>query len=415
MRRWIAGVVLLVVVLIAWRVLGASRRVAAPSQGVPLAVPVEVSPVAVQTLTITVTAGGNVEAIQEVTVSSKIGGRVIAVPVKEGDTVAVGQILTRLESGELTAQVQQAEATLQAAQARLQMVEQGARPQERAQVEATVAQAKANYASAQENLARMKTLYEAGAIGKAQLDAAQLQAEVARQQYEAARQQWGMMETGPRVEERQMARAQVAQAQAGVAYARLQAANATITSPLAGTVTRRFVDPGVTLAFPAQLAVARVAQIDSVYVVLDVSETDLDRVRIGQPVALRMDAYPDKVFTGTVREIGQAAEGRTRVFHVKAIVANPGHPLKPGMFGRGEITIARRENALVIPRDAVFDQGGETAVFIVEGGTTARVRKVRLGVMSGPVAEVISGLTKGDSVIVTGQSGVTDGTAITVR
>jgi len=405
---------LLVVIVVGWRALGASRRASVPSEATAPAISVEVTPVATQTLTISVAAGGSVEAIQDVTVSSKIGGRVIAVPVREGDTVSVGQVLARLETGELMAQLQQAQATLQAAQARLQMLEQGARPQERAQVEATVAQAKANYANAQENFARMKSLYEAGAIGKAQLDAAQLQADVARQQYEAARQQWSMVETGPRIEERQMARAQVAQAQAGLAYARLQVDNATITSPLAGTVTRRFVDPGVTLAFPGQMAVAKVAQIDSVYVVLDVSETDLDRVRLGQPVTLRMDAYPDKVFTGTVREIGQAAEARTRVFRVKAIVPNAGHPLKPGMFGRGEISVARRENALVIPRDAVSDQGGDSTVFVAEGGK-AQLRKIRLGVVSGPVVEVLSGLTKGEVVIVTGQSGVTDGTPITVR
>ncbi len=413
MRRWVAGIVLLVVVGVGWRVLGASRRASAPAQETPPAVSVEVSPVKSQTLIVTVTAGGSVEALQEVTVSSKISGRVTVVPVKEGDTVAAGQVLARLETAELIAQVQQAEATLQAAQARLRMLEEGPRPQERVQMQGAVALAKANYESAKENLARMRMLYEAGAIGKAQLDAAQLQVDATRQQYEAALQQWNMVETGPRTEEMEVARAQVAQAQAAVAFARLQASNATITSPLAGTVTRRFVDPGVTLAV-GQMAVARVAQIDSVYVVLDVSETDLRRVQVGQPSELRVDAYPDKAFTGTVRELGQAAEGLTRAFRVKVAVANPGHALKPGMFGRGEITVARHENVLVIPRDAVLDQGGESAVFVADAGV-ARLRKIRLGLVQGPVVEVQDGLGKGENVIVAGQSGLTDGTAITVH
>ncbi len=413
MRRLVAGIVLLVVVGVGWRVLGASRRAPVPAQETPPAISVEVSPVKSQTLIVTVTAGGSVEALQEVTVSSKISGRVTAVPVKEGDTVTVGQVLARLETGELIAQVQQAEATLQATRARLRMLEEGPRSQERVQMQGAVALAKANYESAKENLARMRMLFEAGAIGKAQLDAAQLQVDAARQQYEASLQQWNMVETGPRAEEMEMARAQVAQAQAAVAFARLQASNATITSPLAGTVTRRFVEPGVTLAL-GQMAVARVAQIDSVYVVLDVSETDLSRVQVGQPSELRVDAYPDKAFTGTVRELGQAAEGLTRAFKVKVAVANPGHALKPGMFGRGEITVARHENVLVIPRDAVLDQGGESAVFIVDAGV-ARLRKIRLGLVQGPVVEVLDGLGKDESVIVAGQSGLTDGTAITVH
>lgn len=394
--------------------LGASRRAPAlPPQG-PVAVSVEVSPVATRTLLITVSAAGTVEAIEEVTASAKLSGRITAVLVKEGDTVRAGQVLVRLEGGEVAAQVQQAEATLRAAQARLRMLVEGARPQERAQVETSVLQAKANFETAKDNLARMHALYDAGAIGKAQLDTAQLQYDVARGQYEAARQQWSMVETGPRREEIEVARAQVAQADAAVTFARLQAANATITAPIAGTITRRFVDPGVLAQANPPTALVRVAQIDSVYVVLDVSETDLGRVQIGQPVTLRMDAYPDRTFTGRVREIGQAAEGRTRIFKVKVLVVNPGHVLRPGMFGQGEIAVARRENALVIPRDAIVSADGEATVFVVSSGT-ARARKIRLGVMSGPMAEVLSGLTNGEAVIVAGQGGLTDGTAITVR
>ncbi len=415
MRRWIAIVLLVLLVGVGWRVLGARGRTSERTQvTAPVAASVEVSPVETRTLQIAVSAAGTVEAIEDVTVSSKISGRVTVVPVREGDAVRAGQVVARLEGGEQAAQVRQAQGALRAAQARLTMLERGPRPQERAQVEDAVAQAKANYENAQLNLARMKSLYEAGAIGKAQLDAAQLQAEVARQQYDAVRQQWSMTETGPRVEELEMARAQVMQAQGALAYAQLQAAATVITAPLTGTVTRRYVDPGVLLATPGQMAVVRVAQIDSVYVVLDVSEGDMNRVRVGQLVKLRMDAYPDKDFSGTVREISPAAEGRSRVFKVKVLTPNAGHPLKPGMFGRGEIAVARHDSAMVIPRDAVIDQGADSAVFVAEGGV-ARLRKIRVGIVSGPVIEVLAGLSPGDRVIVSGQSGLTDGTPITVR
>ncbi len=480
MRRWWMVLVLVLVAGLGWRVMGAGRRGAALPP-VDSAVPVEVRPVETTTLFETVVAGGTVAGVEDVTVTAKITGRVEAVLVKEGDRVRAGQVLVRLESGEPAAQVRQTEANLASAQARLQMMvegarpqeraqveeqvrqaeanlasaqsrfqmlERGARPQERAQVEATVAQAKANMDTAKANLDRMQSLFELGAVSKAQLDAAQLQYDVARSQYDAAKQQWNMTEIGPRIEEIQMARsqvqaaraqrdmalqqramiqqgartqevemarAQVAQVQAAVAFARLQLANATVTAPFAGTVTRRLVDPGqLVTTMPGQGMLITVAQIDTVHVGLDVSETDLARVKPGQTVALHVDAYPDRSFTGTVVEVGQAADPRVRVFKVKVAVANPDHLLKPGMFARGTITTGEHPKALVIPRDAITTESAQSTVFVAEAGK-ARTRKVRLGIMSGQVVEVLEGLAKGDAVIVVGQSGLTDGTPVSAR
>jgi RND family efflux transporter MFP subunit len=241
------------------------------------------------------------------------------------------------------------------------------------------------------------------------------QVQAARAQRDMALQQRALIQEGPRAQEIEMARAQVAQAQAGAVFARLQLANATITAPFDGTVTRRFVDPGQLVSvMPGAGMVATVAQIDPVYVNLDVSETDLARVKPGQHVSLRVDAYADRLFAGTVREVGLAADPRVRVFRVKVAVPNPDHVLKPGMFARGQITVGRHDDALVIPRDAIASDSGQASVFIADAGK-ARLRKVRLGMTSGPVVEVLEGLAKGDAVIVAGQGGLTDGAAIAVR
>ncbi len=412
MRKWIVLVMVIVLAVVVWRVLGSGRRSAAPAQQTEPAIPVEVAATQTKTLVDSVSAGGSVEAVQEVTVTAKIPGRVAAVRVKEGARVTAGQVLIRLEDRELLAQVQQAEGNLAAAQARLRLLELGARPQERVQVEQAVAQARANYETAAESLTRMQTLFDSGAVSKAQLDAARLQYDVARAQYESAQQQQSVVQTGARPEELEMARAQVIQAQAATTFARLQAANATITSPMSGTVTARSVEPG-SLASPG-MPLMTVAQVDTVYVVLDVSETDLSRVKVGQIVTVRADAYPDTTFRGLVREIGQAADSRTRTFKVKVGVENRGHELKPGMFARAEITAGLRENALVIPRDAVVTENGRTVVFVVADGK-ARARQIELGMVSGPVVEVRSGLEAGESVVVAGQTDLTDGDAVTVR
>ena len=165
---------------------------------------------------------------------------------------------------------------------------------------------------------------------------------------------------------------------------------------------------------PGQTDLVTVAQIDTIYVVLDVSETDVGRIRVGQPVAVLADAYPDRRFSGAVRAVAPAADPRTRNFKVKIAVANPDHALKPGMFARGDITVAQTSEALVIPRDAVVSSSGRPTVFVVEAGK-ARVREVQLGQVSGPVVQILSGLRAGESVVVAGQDQLADGTAVTVR
>jgi len=414
-RRWIALVIVIMLAGVAWRVLGSTRRAAVPTLQSEAAVPVEVAPVQTQTLTETISAGGTVEALREVTTTTKLTGRVAAVLVREGDRVRAGQVLVRLEDSEIAAQVQQAEANLQAAQARLRLLEQGARPEERAQVEAALAQARASFDTARESLARMQTLYKDGAVSKAQLDAAQLQYDVAKAQYDGAVQQQRIVQTGARPEEIEVARAQVRQADAALAFARLQADSAVITAPLSGTVTHRYVDPGdLASLMPGQSDLITVAQIDSVYAVLEVSETDLGRVRIGQTVVVSIDAYPDRSFTGFVREVSPAATPMTRSFKIKVVVDNPDRALKPGMFARGEIVVAQVSDALVIPRDAVVSANGKSTVFVVEADQ-ARVREVQLGQISGPVVQVRAGLRAGESVVVAGQDQLTDGTAVSVR
>jgi membrane fusion protein (multidrug efflux system) len=137
-------------------------------------------------------------------------------------------------------------------------------------------------------------------------------------------------------------------------------------------------------------------------------------VRTGQPVAVRVDAYPGRAFTGKVAAVGLAADPRVRTFTVKVRVSNPEHLLRPGMFARGEITVERREQVLVVPRDAVVTVDGQTSIFLAAGGK-ARARRIRLGLTNGARVEVLSGLQKGESVIVAGQSGLVDGTPVLVR
>jgi len=409
---WIVFIVV-ILGLAAWRVVGSRTRASAPvQQPQTVSVPVEVTPVATRDLVDLVSAGGTIEATDEVVVTAKLPGRVVRVSADEGDAVAAGQVLARQETADLSAQLRQAQAGVDAARARLTLLEQGARPQEKAQVAAAVDQASANYETAKANYDRMRMLFETGAVSQAQLDAAKLQVDVARSQLEAARQQQSLVRTGARPEEIEMARAQVAQAQAAVSLIQVQIANTTITSPMAGIVTRRSIERGEMAAPGVPLFI--VAKISAVYAVLDVSETDLGKVRQGQPVSVRVDSFPGRLFQGTVRDIAEAGDPRTRVFKIKALVPNSDRALKPAMFARGEITVGRASSAIVVPRDAVSTDAGKPSVFVVEGGV-ARTRTIQVGRTYGPLIRVLAGLRPGESVVIAGQSGLTDGTAVSVR
>ncbi|HEY6102536.1 MAG TPA: efflux RND transporter periplasmic adaptor subunit [bacterium] len=414
MRRLIWIVVIVVILgLAGWRVVGRRSRASAPApQPASASVPVEVTRVTTRDLVDLVSAGGTIEATDEVVVTAKLPGRVVRVSAGEGDAVGAGQVLVRQDTGELSAQLHQAQAGVDAARARLTLLEQGARPQEKAQVAAAVDQASANYETAKASYERMRMLFETGAVSQAQLDAAKLQMDVSRSQLEVARQQQSLVRTGARPEEIEMARAQVAQAQAAVSLIQVQIANTTITSPIAGIVTHRGIEPGE-MAAPG-IPLFTVAKISAVYAVLDVSETDLGKVRQGQPVSVRVDSVPGRLFQGTVRDIAEAGDPRTRVFKVKALVANTDRALKPAMFARGEITVGRAAGAVVIPRDAVSTDAGKPSVFVVEGGV-ARTRTIQVGRTYGPLIRVLAGLKPGESVVIAGQSGLTDGTTVSVR
>ena len=228
-----------------------SKRQAAPAPQAPASVVITAARRG--DLTSTVSATGTVSSLREAKITSKLPGRVAQVFVREGQRVAAGAPLMRLETAYLEAQeaqarasvdmararlaqltagarpeerrqaadvAAQAEAAVQAARARLQALERGARPQEREQVANSVAQAKAALDLAQVEVQRMRSLYQMGAVSRQQLDAAETQYRVAQATYDTARQQQAMVNEGPRAEDIQAARAQLAQAQAGADAAR---------------------------------------------------------------------------------------------------------------------------------------------------------------------------------------------------
>jgi len=422
----------------------------------------------------TIDVSGSIEALKAVQISAKTTGRVVSVPFREGDIVGAGQVVVQQDTSDLRAQMQQAEAYLQSAKARLsqattsegvsdtqteaqiasaqaaldgakarlQIVKSGARTQEKAEAESAVASAKAGFENAKSNRDRMRSLFLEGALSPQQMDQAQTQYEVASAQYESAKQRLSLVQEGARPEEIQAAenqvqqaeealriaktgkinkalreedikaaKAGVAQAKAALAYARLQVANASIKTPIAGTVSKRMTEPGQ-MANSGNTLMELVA-LNTLYFDATVSEMEMHKIQVGQPVKAQIDALPGKTFMGSVLKILPTADQGSRQFHVWVAVPNQGGVLKPGMFAQGSVRIDEHKNTVIVPKDALITDGRTYSLYTVLE-SKAKLRRVTIGFETREEAEVLSGVSAGDELVILGQDRLSDGVKVNV-
>ncbi len=285
-------------------------------------------------------ASGTVEAT-EADLGFQIPGRLAAVTPREGDAVAAGDTLARLDAGELEAAVASAEAAASAARARLAELDGGARPQELASARAAVAAAREAEAQARREADRARRLHDGGALSAQSLEQATTRLETAQAATTQAEQALALAEEGPRAETRAAQRAVVEQADAAVRRARATLDQSVLLAPRAGLVTVRHREPGEILS-PGQPVVTTMDP-DDRWVRIYVREDRVGRVSLGQAAAISVDAFPDRTFEGEVAFIGSEAEFTPRnvqtpdertqlVYPVKVrIVGDDALALKPGL------------------------------------------------------------------------------------
>jgi len=174
-----------------------------------------------------------------------------------------------------------------------------------------------------------------------------------------------------------------------------------LLSPLAGEVVEKHATIGEVVGPENTLFV--VGELNRVWLLLDLYETDLARVRVGTPASVVADAYPDRRFEARVGQISSVVDTVSRTIKVRVEIPNPRHLLKPGMFARAGLAVDARPNALGIPHAAVQSLEGRDVVFVPEGPARFRARPVVLGPpRAGGWVEVLQGLARGDSIVVGG-------------
>ena len=286
-----------------------------------------------------ISASGTIETI-EVNVASKVAGQLEERAVDEGARVRAGDKLAVIDHASLDIQLRQAEAGVDLARAQLVLLRNGARTEDIQQAEAALKQAQASLTVAADDARRMRELVKTGSVTPKQKEDADARLTVAEAQRNAAAEALKKTRTLARPEEIQAAEARLAQAQAAADLLKKTIADCTITAPVGGIVTHKALEAGE-LVTPGATIVT-LSELDSVYVMIYVTEKELGRVRLGDAAEVKIDAFPDKAFSGRVTYISpeaeftpkniQTKEDRVKlVFGVKVEIENREGLLKPGL------------------------------------------------------------------------------------
>jgi len=353
-------------------------------------------------LTQIVKASGEIDPRIKVNISAHVIGKIEKLYVEEGDLIQAGQPFLQLEREAFLAQRNQWAAQLRSAQT-------------------GVRQAEVSLADARHKLERARRLTQEGITSNEQLEAAELAETSARLRVDEARES-------------------VLQMQANLEKAQDDLSKTTIFAPLTGRVIALNAEQGEVVVSGtmnnAGSIIGTIADLSEILANVDVDETEIVNVRMGQEAVLRVDALPNRVYHGRVVEIGSSGFNRPQqpdvtFYEVKVLLTDSDEALRPGMSVRAEIQTAAHANALVLPIQAVVERPPLTAegeeakaeeddeikvVFVLEDGK-ARQRTVETGLSDETHVEIRSGVKPGERVV-TGPyrtlRDLRDGDAVTV-
>lgn len=254
-----------------------------------------------------IAAPGRVEAMTEsVDVSAEITGRLEQVYVDEGDRVNAGQVIATIDPSDARAKLASAEAQLSIAKADLDRLLNGARVEERREADAQRKQAEAAFMQTENERQRRADLFREGFLSQEELERADRDMKLARARLDELTERASVVSASAREDEKARATAAVALAESQVAQSRSMLAKTEIRAPQAGTILRRYRKTGEVVAPEAGTnLIYTMADTSRLRVRVDVDETDVARLAVGQRVEVRADAYGDTRFGGVVSRVGQ--------------------------------------------------------------------------------------------------------------
>jgi RND family efflux transporter MFP subunit len=288
---------------------------------------------------------GSLAPLTEATVKAKVAGELVAVTVREGESVRQGQMLAKIDLTEVGAKV--------------------------AAREADVAAAKAQLVWAEKNRNQQKALLEKSFISQSAFDNIQSNYEVAVAKLRAA--------------------------EAELVVARKSQGDAVLVAPFSGIVSARLAQPGERVALDAK--VVSIVDLSRLQLEASVPPAAIGRVKVGQAMSFRVEGFGEREFAGRIERINPAATAGSRSISVYAVIDNKEGVLRAGMFAQGALTLARIDRALAVPASAVREEMGQTFVYAIDNGRIKR-KNVKVGPAdAGGRVQVLEGLAAGDRIV----------------
>jgi HlyD family secretion protein len=393
-----------------------------------------------QDLTQTVSANGEIKPKKYVNVSSNMMGRIVHMPVKEGDRVREGNLLVQLESIQTEADVRAAEASLDAAQADVEGMVAQIRSADAAvtSAKAEITRAEADLVRAKQNFDRQDQLNKEGLISRDTHERAKADYEIAQATLNSdkARLAQAEAQAAQVLKQRDSTATRIAQQRAALTRAKDAFSKATIRSTLDGIITYLPVNEGEIAIVGVQnqpgTVLMTIADMSVITAEVNVDETDIVNVKLGQEARIKVDALGDKVLMGHVSEVGNSALTRSsgtttttsssstqeaKDFKVVVTLDDPPAELRPGLSCTATIVTATRQRILTVPIQALtireFDADPGAAkkdpvnnkkkvekegVFTLKDGV-ALFRPVKTGITGTTDIEILDGLAENDDVI----------------
>lgn len=184
-----------------------------------------------------------------------------------------------------------------------------------------------------------------------------------------------------------------------------------IRAPVAGTVTSMPVSVGSMVA--PSMSIAKISSTNNLEISISVAERFISRIAVGQKALLSFDSYPGEVFSAKVAEVNPVLDTSSRSMGVKLVLDPPDSRIKIGMYCRVKLITESKTEVVAIPRSAIVSRSGQESVFVVNGGTVES-RPITMGITVDNMVEIVSGLTAGNEVVVSGQTLLDVGSKVNV-
>jgi multidrug efflux pump subunit AcrA (membrane-fusion protein) len=357
--------------------------------------PVSVTEAKRQNIVLSLETMGTVQPRQRAFISSEIDGIIKNILVNEGQIVSKDQLIATVDSSLLEVNLSRERASLEIAQI----------INNRHKIDLIISKIKLDQAKYQfkkftDLYKSYQELFEVGGITKEKLNQNEVELNRLRTEYKLANEKLNSLnqKSDSGITEPQ---ASLDRVKANINEIQLKIDKCKIKSPISGIVAQKAKWVGEKVSF-SDSHIATIIDINSVFIEVEISESNNFKINLGQKAVARFDAYPGVKYGGVVHFINPVVNSESRTFKIHILANNPGLKLKPGMFSRSEIILKETSNSIAIPPECIIIDNNKKFVFVIKENIAFK-REIITGLYTDNEVEILSGLELNEKVVILGQ------------